>query len=502
MAAQVQNTASCAELNRLIVSCAIGMTAGLPAGPATAQSLRCELVATAPSPLYVTHAPGDYSRAFIVGRTGVISILHLPANTLDPDPFITFTDVSSGVEQGMYGMAFHPDYDANGYVYFDYTEAGTGNILVVRYTRSATDPDRLDPATRHLVLRLVRDPGIHNGGWIDFGPDGYLYVSVGDGNLTLNAQLLDNPWGKMHRIDVDGDDFPDDPDRNFAVPPANPWVGMTDWPSIWARGLRNPYRCCFDSQTGALYIADVGLLTWEEVNYEPPATPGRNYGWPCWEGLVRNEMSGPCLNPPPSEPPFVVYGHSTVVPPLNRTGCAVMGGEVYRGCAIPWLQGAYFVGDFCGRWIFSMRFDGTTLTDVVDRTVELTPAGATLDRIAGFGRDAFGEIYVCDLVDSQVFKILPVDGPVDCNTNGRADACDIAAGSSSDADGNCVPDECETLLGDLDGDGDVDIGDLAVLLSAYGTCLGDPAFTPAADIDDDGCIGLADLARLLANFGR
>ncbi|GMU80867.1 MAG: hypothetical protein AMXMBFR47_07380 [Planctomycetota bacterium] len=467
--------------------------------PAGAQTLRSEMIAQVPSALYVTHAPGDGERIFIVSRSGVVRTYRLTTNTLDPTPFVTVSNVNAGGEQGLLGMAFHPDYAANGLVYFNHNETGTGNTLIVRYARSAADPDLLDPASRAIVMRIVRPIGIHNGGWIDFGPDGYLYISVGDRGGSTLAQSLESPFGKILRIDPSGDDFPADPERNYAVPPSNPFVGVSTVPEIWAWGLRNPWRCAFDSVAGGLYIADVGSGSWEEVNYQPPASPGgENYGWPCYEGATRVSTGGACANPPPTQAPFIVYGHTQVVPPLNLTGCSITGGEVYRGCAMPELAGVYFLADYCRGWIASVRYEDGVLTDVVNRTVELTPPGGVLASLSGFGRDAYGEIYFCSL-SGPVYKILPAVAPPDCNANGRADGCDIATGDSSDANGNGIPDECDSA--DIDGDGDVDLTDLSMLLASYGACEGEAVYSAAADFDSDGCIGLGDLAFLLAHFG-
>ncbi|MBI5863115.1 MAG: PQQ-dependent sugar dehydrogenase [Planctomycetes bacterium] len=471
--------------------------AGVSCVSLSAQTLRTERVAQVPTPVYLTHAPGDASRVFIVSQQGTARVLRIPQNTLLPTPFLTITNVGYGGERGFLGMAFHPRYAENGYVFVAFNENGTGMEAIGRFAVSASDPDVVDPASYQVVLRFPHAASNHNAGWIAFGPDGYLYMSSGDG--AGSAQSLTGLGGKILRLDVDGDDFPADPDQNYRIPPDNPLVGTANRPELWAWGLRNPWRCCFDSLTGDLYIGDVGSGTWEEVDFQPAGRGGLNYGWTCYEGFQR--LSGNC-DSLQLWFPFIVYGHSTAVPPANITGCAISGGEVYRGCAIPGLRGTYFFADYCSARIVSLRYDGAVLSDVQERTAELDPPGSlTINSISGFGRDALGEVYICDL-GGEVFKILPAETPPDCNVNGQTDSCDIATGISRDVNLNGVPDECEAgRPGDLDGDDDVDLSDLSSFLSAFGTCIHDPGFNPAADIVADMCVNLQDLAALLANFG-
>jgi len=355
-----------------------------------------------------------------------------------------------------------------------------------------------------MILQIERGEGVHNGGWTAFGPDGYLYISTGEQANPPMAQALTLLHGKILRIDVNGDDFPASAELNYRIPAGNPFpLGGSNRPEIWAWGLRNPWRCGIDRATGDLYIADVGQQLWEEVSFQPGGLAAQNYGWPCMEGVVPWNSTPGCTDPLARREPFLVYGHNTPVAPTNQVGCAITGGDVYRGCAIPGLAGTYFFADFCTGRLYSLRYSGSVVTDFVNRTAQLQPPGGNILNPVGFGTDALGEIYICDIAGA-VYKIIPPAplGP-DCNENGVNDACDIAARDSDDENQNGVPDECESGGGgDVDADGDVDIADLARLLIAYGACAGSPQFNPGADFNATGCVDLGDLAVLLQNFGR
>jgi len=241
-------------------------------------------------PVFVTAPTNDSQRLFVVEQhTGRIRVLDLTNLDIRSTPFLTVPDVSTGYEQGLLGLAFHPDYGSNGYLYVDYTDAG-GTTRVVRYQVSA-DPNVADPNTALPILAIDQPQSNHNGGWIGFGPDGYLYIASGDGGAGNdqgpghtepdgNGQDITDNWlGKLLRIDVDGDAFPGDPMRNYAIPPTNPFVGIDGDDEIWAYGLRNPWRCSFDRLTGDLYIGDVGQNAREEINVYPASEPGgANFG--------------------------------------------------------------------------------------------------------------------------------------------------------------------------------------------------------------------------------
>jgi len=461
-------------------------------------------------PIFLTHAPGDFSRLFVIEKRGFIRIIKdgvlLATPFLDIDAIVG-GGTSTSSEQGLLGLAFHPDYANNGYFYVNYTN-NSGVTIVRRYTVSA-NPDVADDTTNYNILRITQPQSNHNGGWMSFGPDGYLYIATGDGGGAGdtgsghtagvgNAQdITENLLGKMLRVDINGDDFPADNAANYAIPADNPFVGITGDDEIWAFGLRNPWRNAFDRVTGDLWIADVGQGSWEEINFQPASsTGGENYGWRCREGAHNYDTSGDCTQTPFTEP-IQEYSHGS--------GCSITGGYPYRGCAIPDLHGTYFYADYCSGIIWSLRYDGMNVTDFQIRTTELAPGGGlSISSITSFGEDAYGEMYICDQNGGEIFKILPdVPGGVvgdDCNNNGIDDACELLDGSATDADGNGVLDECE-CPGDVDADGDTDLTDLSVVLGAFGACTGQPNFVPEADLDGNGCVELADLSVQLGDFG-
>lgn len=408
------------------------------------------------SPVYVTHAPGDTSRLFIVEQIGRIRILDLTQEppVLLPAPFLDIElIVRDGGERGLLGLAFHPDFDNNGFFYVNYTgfSGPNGDTFVARYHVPPGSPNDADEGSAQILLTIAQPFSNHNAGWMDFSPiDGYLYIAVGDGGSggdpdhhaqTITGDLL----GKMLRIDVNGDDFPADVNANYAIPPSNPFVGAIGDDEIWAYGLRNPWRNAFDTLTGDLYIADVGQGVWEEVNFQPASSPGgENYGWRCREGAHDFETTSDiCMGLEEGEyvDPIHEYAHTD---PGNP--CSITGGEVYRGCAVPSLHGTYFFADFCSNHIWSFKYTGDPpqVTEFLNRTVELEPPGAeSITGISGFGRDAEGEIYICDLFDGEVFKIVPVDAPQPCSVCGN----DIREGDEQcdgTDDGTC-PGDCDPI---------------------------------------------------------
>jgi len=384
-----------------------------------ATPLTTELIATGlDDPVFATHAPGDTDRLFIVERTGTIRILDL--TTEPPTLGATFLDISGSVkstfsEQGLLGLAFHPDYASNGYFYVNYTDSGD-DTRVSRFNVSEGDPDAADDTSEVVLLTLVQPQTNHNGGWMGFGPnDGYLYISSGDGGGSGdddaghttglgNAQdITSNLLGKMLRIDVDGSDGPG---GTYGIPPSNPFVGVSGDDQIWAYGLRNPWRPAFDRETGDLYIADVGQGSWEEIDFQPASsTGGESYGWRCREGAHDYNFTGTCSSITHVEP---IHEYSHGGSPFR---CSITGGEVYRGCAVPDLAGTYFYADYCSDQIWSLVVSGGMATSQMDRTAELDPPGlAEINNISSFGTDADGEIYILSL-EGDVFKIVP-DGPV------------------------------------------------------------------------------------------
>jgi glucose/arabinose dehydrogenase len=354
-------------------------------------------------PLFVTAPPGDTSRVFIVEQRGPDQrgrIKILKNGVVLSTPFLTTDPLSPGNEQGLLGLAFAPDYATTGRFYINYTDSN-GMVRIARYTVSA-DPDVAN-AVGTMILSIYHPFTNHNGGWLGFGPDGFLYSAEGDGGSGGDpgdrAQNVDSLLGKMLRIDVSG--------PSYTIPPGNPFAGATPGrDEIWAFGLRNPWRPSFDRRTGDFVIADVGQDRIEEVNFAAAGTgAGANYGWRCFEGSLAFSSSattpcGSCTVPACTVFPVHEYDHT-----LGR--CSITGGYVYRGCAIPDLNGQYFFGDYCGKQIYTGRFQSGTFTGLRERTADLAPGGGlAIGNITSFGEDARGELYICDQ-GGQVFKIVP-----------------------------------------------------------------------------------------------
>ncbi len=371
------------------------------------------------SPLYVTTPPGDLDRLFIVQQRGLIRILNLATGGVNATPFINLSTKvsSSGSERGLLGLAFHPDYASNGFFYVSYTRASGHASIVERYTVSG-DPNVADAASATTIFGPQSQPfSNHNGGCIQFGPDGKLYLGLGDGGSandpSCNAQNGNSLLGKLLRLNDDG-----------SVPVDNPFVGVAGFrDEIWAYGLRNPWRFSFDRANGDLWIGDVGQNAIEEIDWVPAGSlGGENYGWKVMEGNNCFSTSA-CTAPPPcNDPSFTdpihTYSHA-------GGNCSVSGGYVYRGCGIPSLQGTYFFADFCSTRIWSFEWDGVSQSNFQTRQAELTPDVGSIGNIASFGEDGYGELYIVDL-GGELFKIVAVDG--DCNGNNIADGCE---GSSS-----------------------------------------------------------------------
>jgi len=489
---------------------------------AAAQTLATQTVATGlTQPAYCTAPPGDDNRLFVVQLSrfgmGNIRVVNLLTNTVFPQFYLTVGPVGTGAEQGLYCMAFHPRFMQNGYFYVTYTSpaiAGqtAGDLYLYRYRAAGGNPmaSTADPASGQLILKVIQPESTHNGGWIGFGADGYLYLATGDGGnaddssggdsfppfhtpITGNAQdLSDNLLGKILRLDVNGPDgepgtgdddaFPANVDRNYTIPPSNPFVSSGGSPEIWAYGLRNPWRCSFDRETGDFWIGDVGQAQREEVSRNIGNQPLKNYGWRCMEGTLCTGLTGCDCNAPGLTLPVYEYNHTV--------GCAITGGYVYRGGAIPWLRGTYFFTDFCSAEITSFRLVNNVPTEITDRTVELDPPGnSSWITLTSFGEDARGDLYICDLNAGRISRIVEPGPLVDCNANGRSDRGDIAAGISLDANLDSVPDECQPArcFADFDENGGVDGGDIEAFFIAWSASLG------AADTNIDGGIDGADV---------
>jgi glucose/arabinose dehydrogenase len=335
------------------------------------------------APLDLVAPPGD-PRLFVVEQPGRIRIIE--HGHLLERPFLDLTrEVSYGGERGLLGLAFHPSFRENRRFFVNYTDR-SGNTRVERF-EVGSDPDRADPATRKTILEVDQPYSNHNGGHILFGPEGMLYIGMGDGGSGGdphgNGQDRGTLLGDLLRIDVDHGD-------PYAIPPDNPFVGRAGMRGeIWAWGLRNPWRFCFDPVEGLLYIADVGQNRWEEIDVAGAREPGLNYGWNRMEGT--HCFRNPLCDKAGLTPPAVEYGHDQ--------GCSVTGGFVYRGRAIPAILGHYFYADYCAGWIRSFRWRDGRATEA--REWDLVPGAVT-----SFGLDSAGELYV--VVESgQVFRIVP-----------------------------------------------------------------------------------------------
>ncbi|MCB1581975.1 MAG: PQQ-dependent sugar dehydrogenase [Marinicella sp.] len=354
------------------------------------------------SPVSVTHAGDGSNRLFVTQQGGQIKVVengtHLPTAFLDISSII-----SSGGEQGLLGLAFHPDYANNGFFYVNYTDTN-GDTVVERYTVSAGDANVADPNSGLIILTFDQPFAAHNGGDVHFGPlDGYLYISSGDGSGDpMASQDASSLLGKILRIDVDVDDFPADPLKNYAIPLDNPYVGVAGADEVWVSGLRNPWRFSLDRLNGDLYIGDVGEDTWEEFNYVPASSSGgENFGWPCFEGLDYSGVSG-CNSNGPNEPPIAMLEHDQ--PGSNY--CTAVGGYRYRGIDYPGLYGWYLFTDWCDGTYFAARPLGPGW--------EVHDMGTLVGGFAvtGMGEDEQGELYA--VAWTGLLKITgPTEAPDD-----------------------------------------------------------------------------------------
>jgi glucose/arabinose dehydrogenase len=381
---------------RAMIRCALVLVlAALLARPAEAAAPAIKIVPVAQlgaSPVGISNAGDGSGRLFVLLKAG--KILIYSGGEVLPVPFLDIRDrVSQVDEQGLLGLAFHPDYAENGQFYVYYSDLA-GNSVISRFNVSPTDPNAADPDSEAVVLTIPHFAPEHYAGQMQFGPEGYLYIPSGDGSPQGDpddrAQDLGLLLGKILRIDVDSGD-------PYAIPPTNPFVGVPGvLPEIWAYGLRNPWRISFDSLTGDLYIADVGQDNWEEVNLQPASSPGgENYGWRLMEGRH-------CYNPPMDcydeslTLPFAEYPHFNE---QGLFGCAVIGGNVYRGGRFPLLEGLYFFGDWCTGKIW-----GTLEKENGSRKhAQLLDTGLS---ITAFGQDEAGEIYLVETSTNTLYNVV------------------------------------------------------------------------------------------------
>jgi glucose/arabinose dehydrogenase len=342
-------------------------------------------------PVGVTHAGDGSGRLFVVEKSGLIR--GVQEGQLLGEPFLDVRDVITSeptAEQGLLGLAFHPDYKNNGTFFVYYTEAavkqnGAANAVVARYKVSG-DPNKADPASANIILVIDQPFSNHNGGHIAFGPDGYLYIGTGDGgdggDPQENAENLTKLLGKLLRIDVNAD--------TYLVPESNPWKSESGAATeIWAYGLRNPWKFSFDRKTGDVYIADVGQELYEEINVQSASSKGgENYGWNSMEGMH-------CYDPSDCDKsqfvwPVHEYAH-------GEAGVSVTGGFVYRGSDLPELDGAYIYADFASGNIWTLRFtEGVWVNELLEKSAF---------QVSSFGEDEAGELYLTDFGGGALYKL-------------------------------------------------------------------------------------------------
>jgi glucose/arabinose dehydrogenase len=373
-------------------------------------------------PLFVTAPPGDVNHLFIVQQTGQILMLDLRTGRLRKKPFFNISGMlaSTSGEQGLLGMAFDPNYASNGKFYLNFTAPGgafgNGVTHVSQFQRRKGKRKKRKSPER-ILLRFDQPQVNHNGGWIGFssraGDDNNLYVGTGDGgggndqgtghlepggNGQSNTTLL----GKILRVHVDSNL------GTASIPSGNPFFASgTFRQEVWIFGLRNPYRASFDRQNGRMFIGDVGQNTREEVDVQESTNPGggENYQWRLREGATATPTGNPAVGgaaPPGGVNPILDYDRST--------GGTIIGGYVYRGTQIPALQGTYLFGDYLAGKIFALNYDGTTVSNFQDITAQLFPTrqgGFNLQNPSSFGEDANGELYITDIGNGSVYKIVP-----------------------------------------------------------------------------------------------
>ncbi|QXD17100.1 PQQ-dependent sugar dehydrogenase [Rhodocaloribacter litoris] len=341
-------------------------------------------------PVDLQHAGDGSGRLFVVEQAGVIRVFENRTGVASAATFLDIRDRvnDSGNEEGLLGLAFHPDFATNGFFFVNYTATNPRRTVIARFSVDPDDPDRADPASETVILEVEQPFSNHNAGQLAFGPDGYLYVGLGDGGSAGDplghgqnpATLL----GALLRLDVDHPD----PERNYGIPDDNPFVGQAGFrEELYAYGFRNPWRFSFDPATGRLWLADVGQNAWEEVDL---VEKGGNYGWNVMEGTH-------CFNPPSGcddtglIPPVWEYDHSL--------GASITGGYVYRGAAVPELAGKYVYADFISGRVWALTYDGTRATS--EQLLD-TSLG-----IASFGLDEQGELYLCAF-DGRIYRFVPV----------------------------------------------------------------------------------------------
>jgi len=365
---------------------------GTAANPEVPELVLTEVASGFQRPIFVTQPAGD-ARLFVVEKPGRIRIVN-DGNVVE-EPFLTIPGVSErGGEMGFLGLAFHPDFASNGrlFVYYSTLVGGDDHISrVAEYTVSDGDPNLADAASERVLLEVEQPQDNHNGGHLEFGRDGFLYIGLGDGGgggdnhgPIGNGQNLETLLGKILRIDVNGSGA--GTAGNYAVPSGNPQLEGA-LPEIWSYGLRNPWRYSFDACTGDMYIGDVGQNAFEEIDFEPAGVGGTNYGWRLMEGEE-------CFNP---DEGCNAQAQNLALPVATYdrdAGQSITGGYVYRGSAIPELRGTYLYADYQSANFFALRMQGGQVAqEQVDITDNINPDN-DIDGISSFGQDSAGNLYV------------------------------------------------------------------------------------------------------------
>jgi glucose/arabinose dehydrogenase len=338
------------------------------------------------------------NRIFVAEQDGIIKVFPNEQNVTSAKIFLDITDrVTSGGETGLLGLAFHPDYESNGYLYVNYTAPDPLRTVISRFQVSSTNPDSADKNTEQILLEYNQPFSNHNGGCVAFGPDGYLYIAAGDGGSggdpQNNAQNINNLLGKIIKIDVDNHQTP----FNYGIPSDNPFVDSTNVDirkEIYAWGLRNPWRFSFDFTTGWLWAADVGQGDWEEVDI---IENGGNYGWRCYEGNHAYNISG-CNAV--YDFPIWEYSHSL--------GFSITGGYVYRGQNVPELTGKYICGDYVSTRVWAIEYDG--VNPATSSQITTAPGSIT-----SFGEDENKELYLVSF-NGKIYRFVPTVVPVELIT--------------------------------------------------------------------------------------
>ncbi len=378
----------------LVTAARLAIERERPEEAAAVPDIALQTLATGVGPITSIARTGD-ARLFLTLQTGRIVIFH--GGQILPAAFLDLTSlISCCGERGLLSMAFHPHYGGNGFFFVNYTNTA-GDTVIARYKVSGNDGNLADAASGVILLTIAQPFANHNGGELQFGPDGYLYIGMGDGGSAndpnCNGQRDDTLLGKMLRIDVNQNV---NASPFYGIPPTNPFAGAgLPLDEIWAKGLRNPWRFSFDRMTGDLYIGDVGQDLREEVDFQPRASAGgENYGWKIMEGTLCGAGDGsgcpagtPACNSPSFKYPIYEYNHAGAG---NCTG-SLIGGYVYRGLSNPQLFGVYFYGDYCFGWLFG---SGQMLTPSVPQ-------------LTTFGEDVSRELYL-GTQDGKLYRLVSV----------------------------------------------------------------------------------------------